>query len=81
MVVPLRHERGGVVARLEIVVEAAFAGSRLELRAQLLRGELALEPGERVTGLERRSALTLAGVCGAAVLTRVVSLTALPVSR
>lgn len=60
-----------LVGRLELADEAEFAGGKLDVRAQLLRGELALEPGERVTQVEPRAALSVAGIEGARVATRV----------
>ena len=69
--VALRGEGGVLVGRLELAVEAEFAGGRLKVQAQLMRGEMALEPGERVTRVEERTVLSVAAVEGARVATRV----------
>ena len=69
--VAVRGEGVVLVGRLELADEAEFAGGKLGVRAQLLRGELALEPGERVTQVEGRAALSVAGVEGVRVATRV----------
>lgn len=69
--VAMRGEGGVLVGRLELTVEAEFAGGKLDVRAQLLRGEMALEPGERVTQVEERAALSVAAIEGSRVVTRV----------
>lgn len=69
--VAVRGEGGVLVGRFELAVEAEFAGGRMRIRAQLTHGELALEPGERVTRVEERAALSVAGVEGVRVATRV----------
>jgi hypothetical protein len=67
----VRGEGGVLVGRLELAVDAEFAGGKLGVRAQLIRGEVALEPGERVTRVEERAALSVVGVEGVRVATRV----------
>jgi hypothetical protein len=69
--VAVRGEGGVLVGRLEIAVEAEFAGGRLKVQAQLMRGEVTLEPGERVTRVEERAVLSMAAVEGVQVATRV----------
>lgn len=58
------------MGRLELAVEAEFARGKLGGRVQLMRGEMALEPGERVTRVEARAVLSVAAVEGALVSTR-----------
>jgi len=69
--VAVRGEGGVLVGRLELAVEAEFAGGQLGMRAQLLRGEVTLEPGERVTRVEERAVFSVADVGCARVSTRV----------
>lgn len=69
--VALRGEGGVLVGRLELAAEAEFVDDRLRVQAQLMRGEMRLEPGERVTRVEERAVVSAAAVEGALVSTRV----------